>query len=49
MHLLSAAVKFSEKWNGLLGKLLVEIFLDGRISKFQKRVGVFVFNRKVTK
>lgn len=49
MNLLSAFVKFSEKWNGLLSKLLVEIFLDGRISTFQKRVGVFVFNRKVTK
>lgn len=25
-------LQFSEKWNGLLSELLVEIFLDGRIS-----------------
>lgn len=32
MNLLSAVVKFSEKWNGLCSELLLEIFLDGRIS-----------------
>lgn len=49
MNLLSADVKSSGKWNGLLSKLLVkylfslEIFLGGRIFKIQKRVGHFLF------